>query len=270
MFRQRRIKNIVGLVLATILLFVGVSRCSVHPKFNFYLGICFLGLILILLAYNWRKKLTFIPLGKSSMWLQFHLYAAILSFFVFLVHIDYSVPNGVFELSMFFIYLIVFLSGVFGLLVSRTFPKRITAHGDELMFERLPIYLNEIRKEAQNLVEFSVEDTKSSKLLELYYKELDPFFANFTNQMSHLFESRRPINRLVRLLDSHSRYLNDKEKVYLAELKTLCTDKDHVDYNYALQGLLKKWFTLHIPFSYLLFIFGVVHGILVYSFQGGL
>ena len=237
---------------------------------TFYVGVLFLGSILVLLSYNWRKKLTFIPLGKSSLWLQFHLYLGILSFFMFIIHIDYKVPNGVFEKSLFFLYLIVFLSGIFGLIISRTFPKRITAHGEELMFERLPIYLNDLRKEAQNLVEFSLEDTKSAKIMELYYQELDPFFAGFTNQTSHLFEGKRPITNILRLLDSHSRYLNDKEKVYLAELKTLCMDKDHVDYNFALQGLLKKWFFVHIPFSYLLFLFGVVHGVLVYSFQGGL
>lgn len=270
MFRQRRIKNIIGLTIATVLFFIGVSQWSVYPKFNFYLGVCFLGAILILLSYNWRKKLTFIPLGKSSMWLQFHLYVGILSFFMFLVHVNYSVPNGFFEMSLFLLYLIVFLSGVGGLILSRSFPKRITAHGDELMFERLPIYLSDIRKEAQNLVEFSVEDTKSSKILELYYKDLDPFFAGFANQVAHLFEGKRPINKLLLQMDSQSRYLNDKEKVYLTELKNLCVDKDHVDYNYALQGLLKKWFFIHIPFSYLLFLFGVVHGILVYSFQGGL
>jgi hypothetical protein len=258
------------LSVMSILLFWSVSKFKSHPKFNFYLGLLLIVAILVLLSYNWRKKLTFIPLGKSSSWLQFHLYIGIFSFFAFLIHVNYSVPSGLFELSLFGLYLTVFVSGVLGLILSRSFPKRITAHGTELMYERLPTYLFELRKEAEELVEYSLEDTKSAKILELYYKDLDPFFANFTNQMSHLFEATRPINQLMRLLGSHERYLNDKEKQYLVELKAMCLEKNHVDYNYALQSLLKRWFYVHIPFSYLLFLFGVVHGLLVYAFQGGL
>jgi hypothetical protein len=45
--------------------------------------------------------------------------------------------------------------------------------------------------------------------------------------------------------------------------------KDGLDYHHALQLTLKLWLFVHIPLTYSLLIFSLVHLVLVYAFAGG-
>jgi len=86
---------------------------------DFLTGWILLAIIVFLAAYNVRKSLPFLPLGTSALWLQIHIYAGLLSFVLFLMHVDYSLPHGLFESLLATIYLLVFGSGVIGLYITR-------------------------------------------------------------------------------------------------------------------------------------------------------
>jgi hypothetical protein len=45
--------------------------------------------------------------------------------------------------------------------------------------------------------------------------------------------------------------------------------KDGLDYHQALQFMLRGWLFIHIPLTYSLMIFSVMHIVLVYAFSGG-
>ena len=47
--------------------------------------------VLILTAYNARKKITMLPIGSAASWLQVHIYLGLLSVLLFLLHI---IPGG--------------------------------------------------------------------------------------------------------------------------------------------------------------------------------
>jgi hypothetical protein len=49
----------------------------------------------------------------------------------------------------------------------------------------------------------------------------------------------------------------------------LLREKRRLDFHYALQGLLKAWLFVHIPFTYSLLLFIVVHIVLVFGFSAG-
>src|SRR5262245_18797611 len=95
-------------------------------------------LMLILAAYNGRKKLPFLPLATSEGWLQFHIYAGFLTIALFGAHISFKVPTGWFEGTLAWLYILVTLSGIVGLFFSRALPKRLTTLGGEVLFERIP------------------------------------------------------------------------------------------------------------------------------------
>jgi hypothetical protein len=78
--------------------------------------------IVFLAAYNVRKKLPFLPLAASSTWLQFHIYVGWFTFFLFIFHIDFRMPNGILESMLAWLYLFVAVSGVVGLWISRLYP----------------------------------------------------------------------------------------------------------------------------------------------------
>ena len=44
--------------------------------------------------------------------------------------------------------------------------------------------------------------------------------------------------------------------------------KDQLDFHQAMQGLLKGWLFVHIPLTYALLLFALVHLVLVYAFSG--
>ncbi|MCH7686505.1 MAG: hypothetical protein IH899_07470, partial [Planctomycetes bacterium] len=162
-FARRRWRNL-GIALvpaAAILLFDSVYTLSMR-SFSYVSGWTLLVVILGLAAYNLRKKLPFLPLGSSSTWLQIHIYAGLLTAVLFLVHIEFRVPNGVFEIVLSLLYVLVFLSGLGGLALSRVFAMRFTANGEEVQFERIPFFIRQIQDEVHQMVLNGIAETETS------------------------------------------------------------------------------------------------------------
>lgn len=227
-------------------------------------------LMVFLAAYNIRKKLTFLPLGNSSTWLQFHIYAGYLSSLLLLLHTGFKVPNGQLEVTLTILYLVVFISGIIGLIMTRTFPKRLSSRSGEYIFERIPFYRIVIREQANSLAVSSIKETRSSVIAEFHRDEIVPFLSQPKYLFHHFWESRRPLIQLQRKIDNVAIYMNDKEKVYMDEIRELIQQKYDLDYSLCLQGCLKFWLFIHIPFTYCLMIFSILHIILVYAFTGGM
>ncbi|MDC0262313.1 hypothetical protein OAK47_03730, partial [Planctomycetaceae bacterium] len=97
------------MTLLVALLLIGGSWIVSHTlvETHFLTGWVLLVTIVFLAAYNLRKAFPFLPLGTSALWLQSHIYAGLLSFVLFLIHVDYSLPNGFLELLLASVYLLV-------------------------------------------------------------------------------------------------------------------------------------------------------------------
>ena len=66
------------------------------------------------------------------------------------------------------------------------------------------------------------------------------------------------------------RYLNDVEREFAERLGRLMKKKNELDYQYALQGVLKGWLFIHIPLTYGMLLLALTHLVLAYAFSGGL
>jgi hypothetical protein len=82
-------------------------------------------------------------------------------------------------------------------------------------------------------------------------------------------ESNRPLNNLLGEAAVLQRYLSEKEREILHELTELIRVKDQLDYQYALQAVLKRWFFIHVPLTYGLLLLAFFHVVIVYAFSGG-
>jgi hypothetical protein len=245
---------------------VGSTRLG---RMAYLTGWVLLAAMFVLAAYNGRKKLPFLPLGTSEGWLQFHIYAGFFTVLLFLIHIRFQFPRGWFEGVLAWLYTLVTLSGVLGLVVSRTFPKRLTARGSEVIFERIPVVRRQLRERAEALVLRSVNEGQSTTLADFYTRHLDDFFAGNRNFAAHLLESRLPFTRLQERITDLGRYLNEAERGILLELEGLARQKDGLDYQHAMQLALKLWLFIHLPLTYCLLLWTAVHVVLVYAFSGG-
>ena len=266
---QRAVGWILFLLCSALCIWLREKYANRVPGFDHLSGWALLLVIVLLTLYNARKKIPFLPLFSSQAWLQFHIYAGLLTGTIFAVHVSYRIPTGWFEGTLAWLYALVMLSGFFGLFISRTIPKRLTTRGGEVLYDQIPAIRRSLQEQAEALALKSVPETKSTVIAEFYSRELKDFFEKPKNFFRHWLEVSSPLNRLMNKINDLNRYLNDKERETLAQIATLVRQKDGLDYHAALQGMLKLWLFAHIPLTYSLLLFTLAHIVLVFAFSGG-
>ncbi len=139
-------------------------------------GWILLAVMLFLASYNLRKKLTYPPLLSSATWLQLHVYVGLLSVVLFLSHIGWRMPNGLFEGALAVVYVCVAASGLVGLALSRLIPGRLTVRGEDVLFERIALYRRQLRERAEAVIVESAHESGTTTLSEFYSRRLSDFF----------------------------------------------------------------------------------------------
>jgi hypothetical protein len=280
----RFLKNVSFFVLlvGTLLVYQAYSVSLFHSRY--WSGWTMLWAVLFLMAYNIRKKIPFIPLGSSAAWLQLHVYVGWFTVLLFAIHIEFRFPTGLLEKILAGVFLIVVVSGAVGLWISRTFPPRLTRHrrvhlgnarhkwshfGEEIIYERIPDYHRQVREKAEELVVRSADVSRSHSIADFYSDRLHLFFNGPKHFWLHVLGSDRSIVNLLNEISILHRYLNEEEKTLIDELSYLVRFKHHIDFQHALQGLLKKWLFVHIPLTYTLLLFISVHVVLILAFSKG-
>lgn len=238
-----------------------------YPRHPYLSGWLLFAVMLFLTFFNLRKRVPFLRIGSTSFWLQLHLYVGVFSGVLFFVHIGWSWPAGTFHQILAWCYVVVFLTGVLGLWISRAFPRMLTVAGYETPFERIPYVRVNLRREAEALVSEGVDGQTSPVIAEFYSKKLGMFFTKSCNRWAHLRQSRAPQAAHVSQFDEVQRYAKKGEREMLDKLRDLVARKHMLDYQYSLQSALRLWLFVHIPLSYSLLIFSVLHIILVHAFS---
>jgi hypothetical protein len=240
-----------------------------YPRLSYLSGAALFLVMVILTLYNGRKKLPFLPLGTSESWLQFHIYAGFFTVVLFLIHIRFRLPAGWFESILFWLYVLVTGSGIAGLFLTRSIPRRLTTRGGEVLFERIPAIRRGLQEKVETLALKSMPESHSTTIADFYTRHLQDFFDGPRNLSLHMFEVRRPLNLLQNQIADLHRYLNAQERETLDKISLLVRQKDGLDYHQSLQLMLRGWLFIHIPLTYSLMLFSVVHIVLVYAFSGG-
>ncbi|MEZ6062878.1 MAG: hypothetical protein R3C19_21245 [Planctomycetaceae bacterium] len=262
-----------GITLVAAILLLGlyyVMSASLYPG-DYSSGWVLLGVIVFLAAYNVRKAFPFIPLGSSAAWLQAHIYLGLLTFLLFAIHVEFTIPNGFFERILAGVYVSVFVSGLIGLYMTRRYPRRLTMLGSEVVFEHIPVLNRQIREAAEALVLQCNSEAETSAIPDFYVRRLRSFMDGHQDLWQHLFfGSSRRFHALLRELYDQMRYLNDNERSVLSQLENLLRRKHELDSQFALQAALKCWLFAHIPLTWALLVFAFFHSMLVHAWSGGL
>ena len=267
-FSRQRFWGFLILVLASVTALAAHLRWSGRlSSYAFLTGWALLAVMIFLALYNGRKKIPFLPSGKSEAWLQLHIYFGYFTVVLFAIHVNFRIPDGWFEGILTILFGIVTISGFVGLFLTRVLPKRLTTRGGEVIYERIPALRTTLREEAEKLV--FATDIKSTTIAELYVKQLSVFFAKPRYYWPHLVDSRAPLNAIVRELDEIRPFVSAQERPLLEKLTELVRRKDGLDYHRALQLTLKVWLFVHLPITYALMIFSLAHLIVVFAFSKG-
>lgn len=242
---------------------------AAYPRMVYLTGWVLFGLILVLTAYNVRKKLAFLPLFSSRTWLQIHAYTGLFTGLAFLLHLRWRMPTGWFEGVLAGLFIGVTLSGIIGWWLSNALPKRLTTAGGEVLYERIPVIRRDLRLKAEALALQAIPEAKATTLADFYVRELSTYFSAPHNFWANVLGSRRALTILLGNLEETRRYFTAVEQVNADQLAELIRQKDAIDNQRTGQLILKGWLFIHIPLTYGLIVFSAVHVVLVYAFSGG-
>jgi hypothetical protein len=250
-FNQVRAWSYVGLAsllfLATWQWTVQVDRSLGISAFNS--GWVLFAVLVFLTLFSVRKRLPFMPLLPASLWFMLHTIGGFLALFLFLLHTDSMGSKGFYGQVLTVLFFITSISGVIGLFIEKVYPRQLTCSGGEIIYERIPGEIAEIRDEVESLILKCTEENGTSTLAEHYLETLHWYFQKprfFINNIfvSHL--SQHWVRQQCMILE---RFLSEKERVYLDKVYMLAERKRKIDFHYALQTLLKTWLLVHIPLA---------------------
>ncbi|MEL7498024.1 MAG: hypothetical protein AAFN77_10465 [Planctomycetota bacterium] len=268
-FRSRRFRNvaIAAIAILMIALIVYLLNQSLHHS-SFFTGYLLMGSFLLLTAFGMRKRLSFLPkIGSAQLWMQVHIYVGLATFAMFGLHVGWRFPDGIFETMLTVLFLIVGTSGLYGLMITRTYPQRLTSVGGEAIFERIPLLRAQIATRVRALV---VESAGTTDVLGRFYvNHLAEFFEKPRGWVYWMVPNGRLKRQLVSDIGELDRYLAEDQRDIGKELCRFVEQRDRLDYHHALQSRLKVWLFVHIGFTYSLLLFSLFHMVLAHAFSGG-
>jgi hypothetical protein len=265
-FSSRRLKNgsITVLLLLGLAALVNFQHANL-VRSNYTTGYTLMGCLVFLAMFNLRKKLPMLPnLGTASFWMQLHIYVGLATFVIFALHIGWRVPDGHFERALAILYLIVGVSGVYGLIITRILPKRLTALPQEVIFERIPWLRLNLTRRARELVMSVCEST--DVLARFYINRLANYLERPRGLLYLVNPSGRKRRQMIAEIEELNRFLGEDQRQAGRDLVDLVKRKDDLDYHAAIQGRLKGWLFVHIGLTYSLLILAVLHMFLVHAF----
>ena len=218
-FATRRHTNILVTLLLLALSWLVLTVLDVVLYDTAFLSGWTLTFLLVLLtAFNTRKKLPFLAIGSAAAWLQLHIYAGIFSVILFGLHTGLRVPTGPMEITLAIMFLTVSLSGIVGLFLTRALPPRLTTRGETVLFDRIPILITELREDTEELVVQSVKETNTRTVANFYMERLAWFFRGPRHGIRHFLLSDRPRRALLEEVISLERYSTEREIEFLEML----------------------------------------------------
>jgi len=156
------------------------------------------------------------------------------------------------------LYFVVAISGVVGMVLSRFYARQLTTRGHELIYERIPLIRRSLAADVREIVEARDQSLDQRIIADCHVRYLYPYFARHHNFWSHLFQSERPRQRLLRRIAALRRYVSSHGEARLDDLARYVEWKDELDFQYAIQSFLKYWSVAHVCLvPSMLFLIGV-------------
>jgi hypothetical protein len=215
---------------------------------------------------------------KSAVrWRKFHVLLGYLLIAAFASHCDFSLPDTALEWMLWTGFVLVTLSGVLGRYLA--WSMKVKGIVDErTALERIPEQRAELARNLQTLL--TRADPASAALglpvpphdawiMDLYTTHLSDFFAGQRNVSAHLVRSQGPLKQLTDEIEDLARYVDPQSKDKLAAIRELVIEKDRLDFACVQQSLTRGLFFVHVPVTYALIVFSVLHVVVAYAYSSG-
>jgi hypothetical protein len=259
---------VTGLVGAAVAYGAAISSAALDHASE-ATGWLLLTVCLFLLLFNVRKRMSAFPMIRAHYWLQAHLYVGLFAGIVFFAHTEWRLPTGLLDWALWLDFAAIFVSGVFGIVLTRIVPSRLNSRGERVIFERIPAFRSKLAEQVEHLVMRSVKEAASSTIAELYAKQLLPFLNGPRNFWAHAFSTTTHRRNLQREFEAVRRYLAPEGNAILDEIEERVLAKDDLDFQYTWAVLIKGWLLVHLPLSCAMIPLLVIHVLVNYAFSLG-
>ncbi|QEG40288.1 hypothetical protein [Roseimaritima ulvae] len=227
-----------------------------------------LACLFLLLLIGVRRRIPVLPLWSMSTWVQIHIYMGLFSVVAYVMHVPALIASGTFEGGLSLLFLAVAASGLYGLYVSRTAPKRLTAVAGEYRFEQIGWHRTRIAELADELIE-ELSGTQAATVLSRFYLQtLQPFFGARPSLAYVAVPTGGRRRRILTQLRELDRYLEVETRDTAGRFAALVRMRDDLDYHFALQLRLRGWLVIHSLLSTGLVIWASTHALLALRFLG--
>lgn len=224
-------------------------------------------LFALLLAFNLRKKLSFLPLGSAYGWAQLHFYGGLLAAWLFLLHM-HGLPGGTFEVLFALLFSLAIASGLVGLYISRRFPPQLRRDSESVIWERIPALRQQLTADAEAQLAEHIRARGLGPVTDFYRERLLGYLTGPADFWEHVLRPGRTEARWQQHFDALRAASEPHELALVDALQQQARSKAGLDLQLARRGLLKGWLFLHIPLSYALLCFVLLHVLLVYGYGG--
>lgn len=205
--------------------------------------------------YGARRRMLNRNLGNSKVWVQFHIYGGLLAGLLFLLHIGFRFPSGLFNWLLWLLAVWVTVSGVIGVGLQRWIPRILSSGlSTEAVYERIPDLVAQIRERAETLVASCSEPVRN-----LYRTSVAAALAMPEPRLIYYFDVTGGIQSRVKQFEFLRRVLSAEEKEKLDSLQDLYRTKLELDAHYSLQTALRWWLFSHVPLSLVLLLMIALH-----------
>jgi len=183
------------------------------------------------------------PLLSAKIWLQAHVYLGAVAFLAVLAHSGFSWPHGGMGFWLLGLSFWTTATGLLGVWLQKWIPSAI-AQGlkVEALYERIPSLVDELRAEADALI-----DGCSETLRSFYAREVRPLLERPNPSWSYVLDVRAGRDRLLTPCGRIRDFLAADERDRLSDLVSILIEKLELDAQYRLQWLLRSWLLLHVP-----------------------
>lgn len=210
-------------------------------------------------------------------WRRVHIALGYLMIPTFVLHSDYSLPDTGLEWALWMTFVLISVSGVFGIFVAWSLKSRNVIDGN-LDDARLDAQRAKLDRDVHAIMATPHPSSAATALPpppydawinELYSDSLMAFFERRPSFLSHLTGSRNRLQLAVDEIDGLAGFVDEPSQNKLAAIKNLVVEKDRLDASHFALTLSRGWLQVHVPVTYMLLILTVVHVLVVYSFSSG-
>lgn len=266
--KRRIISGIILLAASSVLWGITWSIDQSLGHEAFFSGGLLYACLLLLVLLGLRRRLPMLPLMRMATWVQIHIYTGLFALVAFLFHVPHVWADGAFEGTLSWLFLGVAASGVYGLYVSRTAPRRLTAVPGNYRFEQIEWHRDQVADLADSMLEELKATPAARVLAEFYGDTLRPFFSAGPGLAYIAVPTGVRRRRLLSGLGKLDRYLEPDTKKTAGQLAALVRMRDDLDYHFALQLRLRVWVAVHAVLSCGLLMGATVHVLLAIQFAG--